>query len=60
MCQPQMGTCQGCLPSTSTRMKSRAVAAEGVQRGDQEWGTHVLLENCQDRSPDRYSQELIL
>ena len=41
-------------------MKSCAVAAEGVQRGDQERGTQVLLENCQDRSPDRYSQELIL
>ena len=41
-CQPQIGTCHGCLPSTSTRIKSCVAAAadfqhspEGVQGRDQ-------------------------
>ena len=31
MCQPQVGTCHECLPSTSTRIKSCAAAAADLQ-----------------------------
>ena len=31
-CQPQIGTCCGCLPSTSTRIKSCAAAATDLQQ----------------------------
>lgn len=30
-CQPQIGTCHGCLPSTSTGIKSCAAAAADLQ-----------------------------
>ena len=49
LCQLQIGTCHGCLPSTSTRIESRAAAAAGfqhslkvVQGGQQNLGTLFL------------------
>ena len=66
LCQLQIGTCHGCLPSTSTRIKSCATVAadlqhplKGVQGGEQKWGT-LCLGSWQDRSSDRYFQEPIL
>ena len=65
LCQLQIGTCHGHLPSNSTRIKSCAAAADdlqqplkGVQDGEQ-WGTLSIGKNWQDRSSDRYFQELI-
>ena len=59
ICQPQVGTCHGCLPFTSTRIKSCAIAAadlqhllKEVQDGDQEWGTLCSGKNWQSRPSD--------
>ena len=57
-----MGTCH----ITSKRIKSCAAATADLQHSLRDWGLkeemrHSLLqENCQDRSSDRYTQELIL
>ena len=55
------------LPSTSTRIRSRAAVAadlqhplKGVQGGDQEGGTLCSGKNWQNRSSERYLQEKIL
>ena len=55
------------LPSTSTRVKSCAAVAADLQHplkrfqgGEQNWGTLCSGENWQNRSVDRYFQELIL
>ena len=31
VCEPQIGTCRGCLPSASKRIKSRAAAAADLE-----------------------------
>ena len=45
-CQLQTGTCQGCLPSTSTRIKSCAAAAADLQH---------LLKGVRGRAEMRHS-----
>ena len=49
--------------SSSIRIKSLATAVtdtpKGVQGGDQEWGTLCSEKNWQNRSSDRYFQEIL-
>ena len=59
--------CPGCLPFTSTRIKSCAAAAaglqyplKGVQDGEQEWACLCSGKTWQNRSSDRYFQKLIV
>ena len=67
ICQPQTGTCCGCLPSVSTRIKLSATAAADLQHPLKEFKVESrnealgTLGTLQDRSLDgQYSQELIL
>ena len=62
-----LSTTNWSFPSSSTRINSCAVAVtdlqyrlKGVQGGEQKWSTPCSGRNWQDRTVDRYFQELIL